>query len=76
MDQTNKNEEIVRTIVMLGHNLGMDIIAEGIETEKHKQALQALECEYGQGNFFSKPLPSESVFELLQQNAHDNDQQR
>jgi diguanylate cyclase (GGDEF)-like protein/PAS domain S-box-containing protein len=49
--------EIVRTIVMLGQTLGMDVVAEGIETEQQLTLLQQLQCKCGQGYFFSKPLP-------------------
>jgi diguanylate cyclase (GGDEF)-like protein len=48
--------EIVRTIVSMAHNLGLDTIAEGIETEDQEVQLTALGCEYGQGFFLAKPL--------------------
>lgn len=48
--------EIVRTITTLAHTLGMDVIAEGVETAEQFAQLQALGCEFGQGYFFSKPL--------------------
>ncbi len=48
--------EIIRTIVALAGNLGMDVVAEGVETNKQMQQLKALNCEFGQGYFFSKPL--------------------
>jgi diguanylate cyclase (GGDEF)-like protein len=47
---------IVRAIVTLARNLGMDTIAEGIETANQLTKLKALKCEYGQGYFLSKPL--------------------
>lgn len=65
MDESQENTEIVKTIIMLGHNLGMDIVAEGIETEQNVNTLTALNCEYGQGYFFSKPLPAPTIEELL-----------
>lgn len=66
MDQLSENAEIVRTIVALGHNLGMDVTSEGIETEAQVAMLQALDCEYGQGYFFSKPLTAEAAIALLE----------
>ena len=48
---------IVRTIIALGHNLGMTVVAEGVETEPQLRALQALNCNTYQGFWFSKPLP-------------------
>ena len=68
MDISLDDSEIVRTIIMLGHNLGMKIIAEGIETQTHYLTLKELGCEYGQGYFFSKPLSSKDATELLKQN--------
>ncbi len=68
MLQNEKYAEIVRTIVVLGHNLGMDIIAEGIETEEHMKYLARLGCEYGQGYFFAKPMPADSMTEVLAEN--------
>jgi diguanylate cyclase (GGDEF)-like protein len=60
-----ENVAIVRTIITLAHVLGMDVIAEGVETSEQLAKLRSLGCEYGQGYFFSKPLPSEAIEELL-----------
>ena len=65
MEYNPEEDTIVRTIVMLGHNLGMDVIAEGIETAEQLAKLRSLGCEYGQGYFFSKPLPADQATELL-----------
>jgi diguanylate cyclase (GGDEF)-like protein len=56
MTETNDNAEIVRTIATLAHNLGMQVIAEGVESERQNEQLRALGCEYGQGYLFSKPV--------------------
>ena len=56
MDENQEHTEIVRTIMLLARNLGMDVVAEGVETEEQRAQLRALECEYGQGYFFSKPM--------------------
>ena len=68
MNIGSKNREIVSTIVMLGHKLGMDVIAEGIETESEIKILQSLNCEYGQGYFFAKPLSALDATKLLIEN--------
>jgi EAL domain-containing protein (putative c-di-GMP-specific phosphodiesterase class I) len=47
--------QIARTIVMLAHNLEMEVIAEGVETTQQLSQLQALNCHYGQGYLFSQP---------------------
>jgi diguanylate cyclase (GGDEF)-like protein len=56
---------IVKTIVALAHQLGRQVIAEGVETAEHLAILRSLGCEYGQGYFFAKPLVPEDVFALL-----------
>ena len=56
---------IVKAAIYLAHDLGMDVVAEGIETDIVLQQLKAMGCNLGQGYFFSKPLPSESMTEWL-----------
>ncbi len=60
-----ENVAIVRTIVALAHALGMDVIAEGVETAAQLAKLRAIGCEYGQGYFFAKPLPSDAATALM-----------
>ncbi len=59
------NTEIIRAITALAHNLGMDVIAEGIETAEQLAHLRALACEYGQGYYFARPVNSEATYQLL-----------
>lgn len=47
---------IIRAILTLAHNLGLDVIAEGIETPQQLAGLRELGCEFGQGYFFSMPV--------------------
>jgi EAL domain-containing protein (putative c-di-GMP-specific phosphodiesterase class I) len=56
MMENEENLAIVRTIVALAQNLGMDVVAEGVETEDQLKLLRKLECENGQGYLFSVPL--------------------
>ena len=56
MMENEENLAIVRTIVALAQNLGMDVVAEGVETEDQLMLLRKLECENGQGYLFSTPL--------------------
>ena len=65
MESPSGTAELVKTIIALGHNLGMNVVAEGIETESQAQRLQALQCEYGQGYLFAKPLPTQAAEDLL-----------
>jgi len=67
MNQGDENLEIVRTILTLAHNLGMEVVAEGVETQEQSVQLKTLKCEYGQGYFFSEPLSADSVLPLLEQ---------
>jgi diguanylate cyclase (GGDEF)-like protein len=64
MGEGDENSEIVRTIMTLANNLGMEVVAEGIETEEQLTQLRALKCEYGQGYLFSRPVAAEAA-ELL-----------
>lgn len=65
MSDTDDDVSIVKTIIMLSHTLGMNVVAEGIETKEQQAQLESLGCEYGQGYFFSKPLDSQSATILL-----------
>ena len=67
MDKTSSEDgEIVKTIISLGHQLGMDVIAEGIETAEQLARLQRLNCNYGQGYYFAKPLPKATATEKVE----------
>jgi diguanylate cyclase (GGDEF)-like protein/PAS domain S-box-containing protein len=65
MDSAPQQSAIVKAIVSLAHNLGMAVIAEGVETSAQAEVLRALRCERGQGFLFSKPLPAEEAGRLL-----------
>lgn len=66
VDIDGEKLELVRTIVNLAWNLGMEVTAEGVETSTQLAQLRALKCEFAQGYFFSKPLPAEAMLALLQ----------
>lgn len=61
MGESKENSEIVYTIIKLAQNLKMKVIAEGIETDEQLAQLHLLNCEYGQGFYFSKPLEAEKT---------------
>jgi diguanylate cyclase (GGDEF)-like protein len=69
---TDNDNAIVRTISTLARNLGMEVIAEGIETEEQYQQLKMLGCEYGQGYLFSRPVARDGVAHLIAQDARRN----
>lgn len=60
----------VRTILLLAQELGLNVVAEGIETAEQMTYLKSLACEHGQGYLFSRPIDSQAATALLQQNSH------
>ena len=61
---------IVRSTIELAHNLGLKVVAEGIEDEKSLARLRAMGCDEAQGFFMSRPLPEDRLLEWLQTSAH------
>ncbi len=57
-DNPGGSAAVVRAILAMAGTLGMQVIAEGIETEEQHQALLQLGCEYGQGFLFARPAPA------------------
>ncbi|MHC5543592.1 EAL domain-containing protein, partial [Singulisphaera rosea] len=56
-----KDAQIVRTVIELGHNLGLRVVAEGIEDRATVDLLASMGCDDAQGYFFSRPLPPENI---------------
>lgn len=56
LDTGSDSMEVVQTIATLAHSLGLDVIAEGVETAEQLRRLREIGCEYGQGYYFSRPL--------------------
>ncbi len=65
----DENSEIVRTILTLAANLGMDVVAEGVETEGQLKLLRMLHCDYAQGFLFSLPVDADAAGALLHTEA-------
>ena len=65
MDVSSEKLGIIRAIVTLAGNLGMEVVAEGVETANHLAQLKVLKCDYGQGHFFSKPLNNKAAETLI-----------
>jgi diguanylate cyclase (GGDEF)-like protein/PAS domain S-box-containing protein len=70
MGQTKESYEIVRTVITLAQSLNLSIVAEGIETNDQLEKLAELNCQYGQGHFFSKALAAEWAASLLFSNTN------
>jgi EAL domain-containing protein (putative c-di-GMP-specific phosphodiesterase class I) len=64
--KTDQKGEIVGTIATLAHNLGMEVIAEGVETALQLSQVKALACESAQGFYFSRPMPGQDAAKLIQ----------
>jgi len=56
---------LVRTIITLGRNLGLKVVAEGVETAEQLQFLREHACDEIQGFYFSRPVPKQQFEELL-----------
>jgi diguanylate cyclase (GGDEF)-like protein/PAS domain S-box-containing protein len=69
MTENSENSEIVHTIIKLAQNLKMRVVAEGIETADQLANLRQLNCEYGQGYFFSEPLEAKKAEIFINENA-------
>jgi diguanylate cyclase (GGDEF)-like protein len=65
-----ENIEIVRTIVSLAENVGMEVVAEGVETLSQLTQLRKLNCRYGQGYLFSRPVDAASVSSWISRQPH------
>ena len=63
--EDGKNTEIVETIVLLARNMGMKVIAEGVETASQMEQLKKLRCEGAQGFYFSRPMCFEELQSFL-----------
>jgi len=65
MDSDPESREIVCIIIMIAHNLGLQVVAEGTETQEHINLLRQLSCEMAQGYFFSRPADDQAMVKLL-----------
>jgi len=68
MDTDPENREIVRAIIVLAHNLGLKVVAEGTEKEEHIDLLKQFNCEMAQGYLFSRPADDQAMLKLLASN--------
>ncbi|WP_245960432.1 EAL domain-containing protein [Hydrogenivirga caldilitoris] len=65
MEENLRNVDLVAAIIEMAHTLGMDVIAEGVETEKEFQTLRLLRCDFVQGYYFSPPAKLEELRAML-----------
>jgi len=65
MQDARPDEVIVRSTIDLAHNLGLEVVGEGIEEPRTWNRLRELGCDYGQGFLLSKPLAPDALLEWL-----------
>ncbi len=65
MEVDRDNAVIVRSIVDLGHNLGLNVVAEGVETYDSNEMLKAFQCDEAQGFYYSRPIPAYAITDFL-----------
>jgi EAL domain-containing protein (putative c-di-GMP-specific phosphodiesterase class I) len=65
MESDRDNAVIVRSIIDLGHNLGLKVIAEGVESRQAQDMLVAFECDEAQGYYYMQPTPASDVVQLF-----------
>ncbi|QAR33913.1 EAL domain-containing protein [Geovibrio thiophilus] len=65
IDTSEDSLSIVRSVIQLSRNLGIEVVAEGVENETHLRLLRELECDLAQGYYFSKPVPAAEFEKLL-----------
>lgn len=64
--------QITRTIIAMAHNLGLGVIAEGVETKEQLEFIQQTNCEEVQGFYFSKPIPEKELVEYIRHRNNDS----
>jgi EAL domain-containing protein (putative c-di-GMP-specific phosphodiesterase class I) len=69
MDKGDKDFEVVKAIISLGHSLEVKVLAEGVENEEHVRSLRALGCRLVQGYLYSPPVDEKAFINYLQQGA-------
>src|SRR5215203_6077437 len=68
---STKDTEIVKAMIELTHALGLKMIAEGVESAEQLRRLRNMKCDLAQGNYFSEPLPSEELGDILAEDLTD-----
>jgi EAL domain-containing protein (putative c-di-GMP-specific phosphodiesterase class I) len=65
MDRGPEESAVARAIIKLGHSLGLDVVAEGVETQGELEELRRAGCDFAQGYLFGRPAPADEVEDML-----------
>ena len=65
----NKQAAIIQTVLTLGRQLGMEVIAEGVETEQQAQLLRDMGCQFIQGYWYARPMPADQLLDRLREQS-------
>ena len=65
IETVRDNSVIVKSIIDLGHNLNLKVVAEGVETATARKLLTAFQCDEGQGYYFCRPIPADAMTRFL-----------
>ena len=68
-ETVTRSTALAAAIVAMARSLGIETVAEGIETPAQAERMRALACTYGQGFFFARPLPAEEVADVARETA-------
>ncbi|ODS22786.1 two-component system response regulator [Candidatus Endobugula sertula] len=72
IEDNTSNSKLTETMITMSHSLGMQVVAEGLETSEQLEFLQQRHCDLMQGYFFSKPIPLSELKTLLKKGNHSN----
>lgn len=67
----DKDRNMVASIIAMAHNLGLKVVAEGVETQAQLETLKSLKCEYIQGFYYAKPMPAEALIQFIKHHHTD-----
>jgi diguanylate cyclase (GGDEF)-like protein len=76
LNEANQTSMIVKATLELAHNLGFNVVAEGVETQQQGDQLRDWGCEFAQGYFYAKPLSAEAAWQFLDQNMNQTNSRK
>lgn len=76
LNEANQTSMIVKATLELAHNLGFNVVAEGVETQQQGDQLRDWGCEFAQGYFYAKPLNAEAAWHFLDQNMNQTNSRK